>query len=84
MIYQVVVPKRAQKELKRIPDRFRKRVIVALAALAYDPFCGKKLVGKYVGNWSLRVWPYRIIYKIKKRELIVLVVKIGHRQTVYK
>jgi len=33
----------------------------AFAALAVDPYIGKKLHGEYEGQYTLRVWPYRII-----------------------
>jgi len=83
MEFRVVVPKKVQKDLERIEPVFKTRIIVALAVLASDPYAGKKLGGKYSGEWSWRVWPYRIIYRIKKNELVVLVIRIGHRQGVY-
>jgi mRNA-degrading endonuclease RelE of RelBE toxin-antitoxin system len=52
--------------------------------LASDPYVGKKLDGKYSGLYSLRVWPYRIIYSVIKNELMVSVIGIEHRQGVYK
>ena len=33
--------------------------------------------------WRIRVGDYRVIYHIKKSELIVLIVKIGDRREVY-
>jgi len=42
------------------------------------------LEGEYRGQWSLRVWPYRIIYRVEKRKLIVLILEIAHRQGAYK
>ncbi|MBP9850444.1 MAG: type II toxin-antitoxin system RelE/ParE family toxin, partial [Candidatus Peribacteraceae bacterium] len=36
------------------------------------------------GKYTLRVWPYRIIYKFEKQQLTVYVLEIGHRQGVYK
>lgn len=84
MQYQVVVSKKAQKDLNKISDRYHSRVLIALSVLADDPFTGKKLKGERDGEWSHRVWPYRIIYQIKNKELIVLIIRIGHRQGVYK
>ena len=51
--------------------------------LAQNPDLGKKLEGELRDFYSLRVWPYRIIYQIIKNELIVFVVQIKHRQGVY-
>ena len=83
MRYQIVVTKKAQKGLNKIPNPYYQKIIAAFAILGNDPFCGKKLVAKHKGEWSFRVWPYRIIYKIKNLELVVLIVKVGHRQGVY-
>lgn len=84
MQYEVNIPKKVQKEINRIDIRYRKRINAALVVLRDDPFVGKKLEGKYADQWSLRVWPYRIIYEIKDDLLIVLIIKVGHRQGVYK
>ena len=74
---------RTEKELNNIPSPFKERITITLASIAANPWAGKKLKGEYQGSYSVRVWPYRIIYKIYKRELFVLVIKIKHRQGVY-
>lgn len=84
MQYQVVLPKKVQKDLRRIDSRYLNRIKAALVALAGDPCAGKRLEGKRKGQWSYEVWPYRIIYVIKHEELVILVIRIGHRQGVYK
>ncbi len=83
MQYQVVIPKKVQKELSKIDSRYIARITAVLIALAGDPFLGKKLEGDHKGERSYEVWPYRIIYRIKQLELVVLIIKIGHRQGVY-
>ena len=84
MEYQLRIKPSAEKELKKFPKKDYYRVLAALAAIANDPFSGKKLEGKRNGQWSFRVWPYRIIYSVIKKELMVLVISIGHRQGAYK
>lgn len=84
MPYEVVLPKKVQKELSKLGSKIHTRIITALEAISANPFIGKKLAGEYSSLWTHRVWPYRIIYNIKQRELLVLIVKVGHRQGVYK
>ncbi len=84
MVYKIVIPKKAQKDLNAIDSRYKQRIQLALLALSSDPFLGKKLDGKYKGQHSYEVWPYRIIYEIIKRRLVVLIIRVGHRQGVYK
>ncbi len=77
MKYQLVVPKKVQKEIEKIDSRYKLRVIAALTILEKNPYIGKKLGGNRRNEWSYRVWPYRILYRIKNLELIVLIVHVG-------
>lgn len=84
MSYQVIVPKKVQKELDKIDTKYKTRILAVLVSLEDNPYLGKKLGGKYKGEWSYNVWPYRIIYEIEKKKLIIVIVHIGHRQGSYK
>jgi len=80
LVYQVVIPQRVEREIERIDKRYKRRIYAALTVLRSDPFVGKGLEGERKGQYSYEVWPYRIIYEIEKAKLIVLIVKVGHRQ----
>ena len=69
----------AEKELDRLPKDANLRVKVAFLNIQNNPFAGKKLKGKYEGFYSVRVWPYRIIYSVHKDALLIFIVKIKHR-----
>lgn len=69
--------------LERLPARDQARVETALGELSRYPFQGKKLQGEYQGYYSIRVWPYRIIYAIMPSLQLVIIVRVGHRQGVY-
>ena len=83
-MFQVIVPDRVKKRLLKIPIDWQKRIFYILKELEINPFIGKKLKGRYKDDYSIRVWPYRIIYTIKKKELIVEVIEIEHRGGAYK
>ena len=83
MAYQVIIAKCAEKQIESLSNVFQTKIRYALIQLATDPYSGKKLEGEYKGLWSYRVWPYRILYKIRKHELAVWVIKVGHRQGIY-
>jgi len=83
MRHKVILPHKVQKELDRIDYEFRTKIIEALVVIGDNPQLGKKLTGEYKGLRSFRVWPYRIIYSVDHGQLLVLVIKIGHRQGVY-
>lgn len=75
------------EDLKDIDPFHKKRIIrVANKKLSTAPDrYGSPLRGKYHGFWRLPVGDYRVIYSIKKLEVIVIVIKIGKRRddTVY-
>jgi mRNA interferase RelE/StbE len=54
-----------------------------LERLARNPCLGKRLRGPLAGFWSYRVGDYRIVYEIRGRELVVLILTVGHRRAIY-
>jgi mRNA interferase RelE/StbE len=79
----------AQAELRRVPRGTALTILRKLAELESDPrgFGTTELVGDR-GVRRLRVGDYHVFYEIHDDELIVLVVivlvvKVGHRSTVY-
>ena len=84
MRYALIIKPRARKNLNKIPIKYRGRIILTLETIREDPFSGRKLFGKRKGQFSFHVWPYRIVYTIEKRKLIIIVIDVGPRGGVYK
>lgn len=84
MTYQVKFYPKAEKNLAKLSEKDTVRILKSLLTLESNPYLGKKLRGEYSGYYSIRVWPYRIIYFIKNRECLVIVIRIGQREGVYK
>lgn len=52
--------------------------------LMIDPLkFGRPLRRNLSGLFKLRVGDYRIIYQVKEAQVLVLIVKVGHRREVY-
>ena len=86
-MYKIEFANTASKELARISRqnaKFYQRLIFVIDSLSRDPFQGKPLKGHLQGDFSLRVWDYRIIYSIHKDKLIVYIIDVGHRREVYR
>lgn len=82
--YRLFFKSSVQKDLSAIPKKDLKRVLSRIRSLAEDPRppgC-EKLTGHE--RYRLRQGRYRIVYSIQDDELIVWVVKIGHRKDVYR
>jgi mRNA interferase RelE/StbE len=45
---------------------------------------GKPLPYGFKASWRYRIEDYRIICRIEEKELIILVLAIGHRKEIYK
>jgi mRNA interferase RelE/StbE len=82
--YQVVVGTAAAKSLASLPATVRRRIGTAIDGLAAEPRPNgvKKLQG---GDdlYRIRVGDYRVVYEIRDRRLLVLIVRIGHRRDIY-
>jgi mRNA interferase RelE/StbE len=83
-MYRIILSRTAEKDLSKINKKYKPHIFAALFDLRREPFSGKRLKGKLQDCYSLRVGIYRIIYKIYKKELDILVIRIGHRQGTYK
>lgn len=83
MSYQVLILRRAQKELAAISKPDYGRVQDAVTALAENPRPSncKKLVGRE--GWRIRVGDYRVVYEVEDTKQIVTILHIGHRRDVY-
>ena len=84
MTYEVRLTPAAVRQLRKLDPPGRRRVQAAIDLLAEDPRPpgARQLVGG-AGEWRVRTGDFRIIYDIRDEELIVLVVKVGHRRDVY-
>ena len=84
--YSVLIKPSAAKEIEAVGQRDdRQRIVTRIRSLARDPrpFGSEKLSGK--GDlYRLRVGRYRIIYSVSDAELVVLIVRVGHRKNVYR
>ena len=83
--YKLRIKKSAAKELESIPRKTdRQRVVSRIQALAENsrPHGCKKLSGSE--RYRVRQGSYRIIYAIEDEDLIIYVVKIGDRKSVYR
>jgi mRNA interferase RelE/StbE len=82
--YRIVFKKSVASDLKAIPKRDVVRILRRIDRLTDDPR-GKgceKLSGQE--RYRVRQGNYRILYQVKDREIVVVVVKVGHRKDIYR
>lgn len=84
MAFNLKIKPKAEKKLDELNDKDYARAMQILFAIREAPFSGKKLHGKHKEEYSVRVWPFRFLYKIYKNEFLVSVIKFDHRKDAYK
>ena len=82
-MYIVILQSKAEKFLKKLPKDIQKRIIEKLKELKEKPEMGVPLTANLTGLWKLRIGDYRAIYVIRKSELTIFVIRIGHRKNIY-
>ena len=83
--YRLLIKPSAVKDIEAIPlKRDRQRVVERISHLAEDPRPpgSEKISGQ--DKYRVRQGRYRILYAIEDQDLIVQVVKVGHRKDVYR
>ena len=83
--YRLLIKPSAVKDIEAIPlKRDRQRVVERISKMAEDPrpSGSEKISGQ--DKYRLRQGRYRILYAIEDQDLIVQVVKVGHRKDVYR
>ncbi|MCU1362369.1 MAG: addiction module toxin, RelE/StbE family [Acidimicrobiaceae bacterium] len=84
MNYEIQLSPSAARQLRKLDPNARRRVQAAIDLLAGNPRppAAKQLAGGN-GEWRVRTGDYRVIYEIFEGELLVLVLRTGHRREVY-
>jgi mRNA interferase RelE/StbE len=83
-LYSIRFGESFQKDIKKIPQKDRKKLLARIDKLAIEPrpYGYEKLSG--MEYYRVRQGNYRIIYSIQDTELIVLILKVGHRKDIYR
>ena len=74
----------ADKNLSKLPKHIQTKILFSFDKIKENPVSGIKLHGELKNYYKFRVGDYRIVYRFNSKESLVKVVKIEHRQGVYK
>lgn len=82
-MYRIVFSLLAERQFFKLDKQIQRRIIKILERIRMRP---EAYVRKLVGDqgYRLRVGEYRVIVDIQGETLTILVIKIGHRKTIYK
>ena len=84
--YRVLIKSSAAREIEAVDQKKdRQRIVASIRSLADDPRppgCDK-LAGED-DRYRIRVGRYRVVYSVGDGELLVVMVRVGHRKDVYR
>jgi len=87
MVYKITFSKRAEKQFDKLDKVIQSRITEYLkkVAVSENPRAfGKGLDGNLKGFTSYRIADkYRVVAKIKDKELIIYIISVGKRETIY-
>ena len=82
--YKVYFKESVEKDLRAIPKKDLNKILQLISQLALEPrpIGSEKLTGQE--RYRLRQGSYRIVYSIQDDQLIISIVKVGHRRDIYR
>ena len=83
-MYKLLYTEDALKRIAKLDERRKLQIKEAVEEIAKDPMQGKPLSSVLKGRYSYRSGDYRIIYRVHHREIVVLILTLGHRKDIYK
>lgn len=83
--YRVILLPEARQGFDALPEDIQRQIRAIIDDLEEDPLPldAKAMWGKAHGHYRIRLGDYRIVYRIVDNRLIVLVIRLGPRDTVY-
>jgi mRNA interferase RelE/StbE len=83
--YTVQLAPAAKRQLRKLDRSIQERVVRRLEKLEKDPRPpGVEKMEGDESTYRIRMGEYRIVYEIRDKVLVVLVLKVGHRREIYR
>ncbi|MGA9839849.1 MAG: type II toxin-antitoxin system RelE/ParE family toxin [Thermoplasmata archaeon] len=82
MPFEIIWSESAARQLQKLDRPVSRRIFEKVGELRQGPFRNlRRLAGE--PYYRLRVGDYRVILRIREKELQILVLKVGNRESVY-
>ncbi|AVQ72463.1 MULTISPECIES: type II toxin-antitoxin system RelE family toxin [Microcystis] len=84
-MYEVLLEKQAERDLRKLPADLFERIIPVIRALNTNPRpSGCLKLKNSLQDYRVRVGEYRIIYEIDDKNQVVKVMRVRHRRESYR
>lgn len=82
-VYSIQFTDKSRQQFNSYAPKLKKQIGSKLEKIAYNPHIGKPLQRPLKGLFSYRLGKLRIIYQIRKKEIVVIIVNISLRKESY-
>ena len=81
-MFDIVFSDKVKKQLEKLDKSVQERIVKSLERIRIRP---ESFVTKLVGDpgYKFRVGDYRLILDIDRGNLLILIIKVGHRRNIY-
>ena len=84
-MYEVLLERRAERDLKRLEAKEFHRITREIKALAENPRPpGCRKIAGSERDWRIRIGDYRVIYELDEEAKVVRVMRVRHRREAYR
>ena len=84
MAYQIEFAPHAYRQFKKLERDAQLLLLAKIEGLSTNPRpAGVKKLASVEDLYRIRVGDHRVVYQIRDRAFMILVVKVGHRRDVY-
>ena len=84
--YKIKFNRKYLKNIEKVPKKSRHQIVESIRNLAIDPRPNgcKKLKGSKDPLYRIRCGDYRVVYTIRDDILVVLIIEVGPRSSIYR
>lgn len=84
-MYEILLTRRALKDLNNLPKSIQTRIAKKLKEYSTDPLkYARLLVDPKIGMYRYKIGDYRVIFDINNKNKQIIILRIGHRKSIYK
>lgn len=83
-MFKIVYTKEAKKDIDKLSLKKKRQIKESIGRIAENSEIGKHLTRELKGFLSYRSGDYRIIYRVFHKDILVIILTIGHRKDIYK
>jgi len=82
-MYNISYTKEAKQKIEKLSIKKKHQIKEAIERIAQNPRMGKRLTNELAGLLSYRSGDYRIIYRLYHEKVLIIILTVEHRKSVY-